>query len=115
MLSGPDAAFVFEEHESGPEILVFLAMGTAGLAKSVIDLVITIIKARTEGIKKGDHPCHPLELIVRRVHDGKEFREETVLRIGHRDVLDEPNIEQELKEALRKLLKDEPSSPRPKS
>lgn len=103
-----DSGFAFEEHESGPEILVYLALGTAGitLAKSIIDLVTAIIKARSEGIHKGDHPSHPLELIVRRVHNGQEFREETVLRIGHRDSLDETQIEQHLRDALQKLLKD---------
>ena len=116
-LAAMDSGFAFEEHESGPQMLVYLALGTAGItfAKSIIDLVTAIIKARSEGIRKGDHPSDPLELIVRRVHDEKEFREETVLRIGHRDVLDEPDIEQKLKEALRKLLKNEPSSPRPKT
>jgi hypothetical protein len=44
------------EHESGPELLVFLAAATAGLslAKSVIDVIAAIIKARVEGVKKGD-------------------------------------------------------------
>lgn len=91
-----------------------MAVATAGLslAKSVVDLVTAIIKARSEGIKKGDHPSEPLELIVRRIHDGDEFREETVLRIGHRDVLDEDAMEKQLKEALHKLLKDKPPTPR---
>jgi len=59
------------EHESGPELLVHLALVTAGvtLAKSVIDLVIAIIKARSEGIKQGDLPDCPVEIIVRRVYD----------------------------------------------
>ena len=62
--------FTFEEHESGPELLVFVAVVTAGisLAKSVIDLIVAIIKARSEGIKKGDHPASPLDLIVRRTY-----------------------------------------------
>ena len=108
-LSGPDGSFAFEEHESGPEILVYLAVTTAGLslAKSIVDLITAIIKARSEGIKKGDHPSEPLELIVRRVHDAQEFREETVLRIRHDDAVDEAKVERQLKDALRKLLKDE--------
>ncbi len=109
-LPGSDGSFAFEEHESGPEILVYLAVTTAGLslAKSIIDLITAITKARSEGIKKGDHPSEPLELIVRRVHDAQEFREETVLQIGHKDAVDEVKVEQQLKDALRKLLKDEP-------
>jgi hypothetical protein len=88
-LSGTDLEF--EEHESGPELLVYLAVATAGisLAKSVIDLITTIIKARADGIKAGDTPSAPLELIVRRVDRGSEFLEEVVLRVGHTDPLDE--------------------------
>jgi hypothetical protein len=51
-----------------------------------------------------------VELIVRRVHNRQEFREETVLRVGPKEALDETKIEQQLKDALRKLLKDEPPS-----
>src|SRR5437588_11355378 len=59
----------FEEHESGPELLVYLAVAAAGitLAKSIIELVTAIIKARSDGVKKGDRPDAPIELIVRRV------------------------------------------------
>lgn len=61
----PEAVFAFEEHESGPELLVYLAVATAGitLVKSVVDLVTAIIKARSEGIKKGDKPSDPVELM----------------------------------------------------
>ncbi len=113
---GSDGSFAFEEHESGPEILLYLAVTTAGLslAKSIVDLITAIIKARSEGIKKGDHPSEPLELIVRRVHDAQEFREETVLRIGHKDAVDEARVEQQLKDALRKLLKDKPTARTPR-
>ena len=57
-----NADFDYVEHESGPELLVYLAVGTAGLtlAKSLIDLTTTIIKARSEGIKKGDNPLNHL-------------------------------------------------------
>jgi hypothetical protein len=97
----------FEEHESGPELLVYLAVAAAGitLAKSVIDLVTTIIKARSEGIKKGDRPSAPLELIVRRVDRGSEFREEVVLRVGHTDLIDEKVIQQRINEALDRLVR----------
>jgi hypothetical protein len=58
-LSPSNAEFSFQEHESGPELLAYLAVTTAGitLAKSIIDLVIAIIKARSDGVKKGDHPA----------------------------------------------------------
>ena len=103
--SFPELEFV--EHESGRELLVYMAVATAGLtlAKSVIVLITAIVKARSEGVKKGDQPSDPLELIVRRTHDGAEFREEMVLRIDHNDPVDSKLIEKQVAEALRKLLK----------
>ena len=53
-------------------------------------------------------PADPLELIVRRVDDGREFREETILRIGHNDPVNPELIEKHVDEALRKLLKKVP-------
>lgn len=84
-----------------------MAVATAGLslAKSVIDLVTATIRARSEGVKKGDGPADPIELIVRRVDDAREIREEIVLRIGHNDFVDPKLIEKQVEEALRKLLK----------
>jgi len=83
----PKTSCQFEEHESGPDILVYLAVTTAGLtfAKSLIDLITAIIKARSEGIKKGDNRSEPLELIIRGFSKEGEFYRETVLRIppGH--------------------------------
>lgn len=106
-LSCGSEEMVFEEHESGPELLVYLAVSAAGitLAKSVVDLVTTIIKARAEGIKTGDTRSAPLELIVRRVDREGEFREEIVLRVGHTDPVDEKLVEQRLNEAIWRLAK----------
>jgi hypothetical protein len=72
----PDATYQIIEHESGPEILVYLAVTTAGLtlAKSIVDLVTAVIKARSDGIKKGDSPSAPLELIVRGYSQDDVFR-----------------------------------------
>jgi hypothetical protein len=94
------------EHESGPELLVYLALGTAGitLAKSVVDLVTTIIKARAEGVRKGDSPREPLEIIVRRTDEGGNFREEIVLRLSYQDRVDRKRIERELLKALGQLV-----------
>jgi hypothetical protein len=87
----------FEEHESGPELLVYVAVATAGvtLAASVINLVTAIIKARSEGVKKGDRPDEPIELIVRRVDDRAGLREETILRVGAGDRCRFPGRRQE--------------------
>lgn len=105
-IPGDDTTFSFQEHESGPELLVYFAVGTAGitLAKSVIDLITTIIKARSEGVKKGDRPSDPIELIVRRVEGGSEVRDEVVLRIGHKDPIDPEKIEKLLKDAVQRLI-----------
>lgn len=106
-LASSTAEIEFQEHESGPELLVHMALATAGLtlAKGVIDLITAIIKARSDGVKKGDRPDDPLELIVRRVDDGREYREEMVLRIGHNDPVAPKLIEKQVAEALGKLLK----------
>ncbi|MDO8663028.1 MAG: hypothetical protein Q7K98_07420 [Candidatus Omnitrophota bacterium] len=38
--------FVLECHESGPEIVIYLAKATVDLIKSIVDLIITLLKAR---------------------------------------------------------------------
>lgn len=101
-----DSELGFEEHESGPELLVYLAVATAGitLAKSVVDLITAIIKARSEGPKKRDTPADPIELIVRRVGDDRELHEEVVLRIGKQDHVDAKAIAKQLDESLHRLV-----------
>lgn len=96
----------FEEHESGPEILIYIAAATAGLSftKSIIDLIVIILKARSKGIEKGDNPTAPLELIVRRVQKAGEVQEEVVLRIGYHDIIKREEIEKDLKKSLSVLL-----------
>ncbi len=93
----------FEEHESGPEILVFLAVTTAGLtfAKSVVDLITAIIKARSEGIKKGDSPSDPLELIVRGHSKDGEYFEEMILRIPPHQIVTEKVIKDALAQSRK--------------
>lgn len=100
--------FSFEEHESGPELLVYFAVTTAGitLAKSIIDLLTAVIKARSEGIKKGDHPSHPVELIVRRLDSAGDLKEEVILRFGFGDSVDKAIIEKTLKKGLSKIVSE---------
>ena len=102
----PEHAEVIE-HESGPELLLYLAVtaGALSLAKSVVELVTEIFKARAAGIKKGDHPRDPLVLIVRRVDEKNEYREDVILRIGQSDVIDSGVIEKELNTAIQETLK----------
>jgi hypothetical protein len=109
-LAGADLADVHyqvEEHESGPEILVYLALAAAGLgfAKSIVELVTTIIKARSEGIKKGDRPSDPLELIVRGYRKDGEYFEETVLRIPPHQNITPKQIEDTLSKKTRQTQK----------
>ena len=106
-LAPADADFGFEKHESGPEILVYLAVTAAGvsLAKSVIDLITTIIKARSETCNKRDLPFKPVELIVRRVDERRGRTDEIILRLGQNEACDETVIEQKLMKALREIAK----------
>lgn len=102
------------EHENGPELLVYAAVATAGLAlaKSVIDLIVTILKARSEGIKKGDRPSDPLEVIVRRSMDGSRVDEEIILRVRHADAVHSDDVERRLIEAMKRL-RDQAEAPPP--
>jgi len=77
----PDIPVSFEEHESGPEIIVYVVSGI-NLTVSIINLITAIIKARSEGIKKGDTKREPLELIVRGTYEDGKYYEEKILRIN---------------------------------
>lgn len=101
--SSSESEFAFEEHESGPEILVYVAAGVS-LATSIINLVTTIIKARSEGVKKGDGPCSPVELVVRRTVGRDSVQDEVVLKYDHVDPVSAKVIEERLNEALGRLL-----------
>lgn len=106
-----DVAWSFEEHESGPEILLWLAATTAGFsfAKSVVDLITAIVKARAEGIKKGDGPSAPVEIIVRLVDD-REYHETKVIQLDPTDRVDAELIERALNQSLDQLSLPEPRS-----
>ena len=101
-----DSVASFEEHESGPEILVYVALGTAviSLTANVINLVTTIIKARSDGIKKGDRPSEPLELVVRTVDLKGGFIEEQILHINSSNPPDTNTIEETLNHAVNRML-----------
>lgn len=97
-LRGASHDWRYLEHESGPELLVWLALGTAGitLAKSVVEMVTAIIKARSEGIKAGDTAREPVEVIVRSMNADGTVREERVLRFAP----DDPVVAQQIAQAL---------------
>ena len=104
--SSQDMQLSFQEHESGPELLVYIALGTAGitLAKSIVDLITAIIKARSEGIKRGDRPDAPIELIVRGFDDSGKIIEEIVLRLESRDPVKRELIEKTLQKKVSTML-----------
>jgi hypothetical protein len=90
------------EHETGPEILVVLTVLAAGLGftKSIVELITAIIKARSEGIKRGDPHREPLELIVRGYEEDGKFFQETVLRISPESSVTPKQIETALKKGI---------------
>jgi hypothetical protein len=103
-LGRTDIEFALQEHETGPEILAYVVLGI-GLLKEVIGLATAIIKARSEGIKRGDHPDATLHLIVRRVH-AEEIRDVEVLAIEHSDKVETVQLSDQLNTAVRELLAD---------
>ncbi|MCJ7533092.1 MAG: hypothetical protein MUO64_18985 [Anaerolineales bacterium] len=104
--SHPSKDLAFEEHESGPEILVWLSLVIAGvsLTANVINLVTAIIKARTEGIKHGDRPSEPLELILRGFDEDGKMKEEKILRINSLHDVSEDLIEKTLLNSANKMI-----------
>lgn len=103
----------WHEHESGPELLVWIPFVTAGIALSaaVINLIVSILKARSDGIKAGDRPREPLELVVRTSRPGDGVVEEKVLRFNPDDPVHAAVVSKALNEAARKML---PPAPTPK-
>jgi hypothetical protein len=72
--------FVLESHESGPEIIVYLALVTASatLTKAIIDLIITIIK----GLSNEDRKQPPrIKISKKRIIKG-EIQEENLIEIN---------------------------------
>jgi hypothetical protein len=104
--SHPSTESFFQEHESGPELLVYLSLGAAGisLSASVINLVTAIIKARSEGIKRGDYPSAPLELIVLGFNKSGNLEEEKILKIDSNDNVTKELIGQSLNNSLSKMI-----------
>jgi hypothetical protein len=100
-----DGEFCFIEHESGPEVLVYITLIAAGitLAKSVIDLITAIIKARSEGAKKGDRHGYPVELVVRGFDDDK-VKEEIVFRFDSHDPVDREFVKESLEKKVSSML-----------
>jgi hypothetical protein len=92
-------AFVLESHESGPEIIVYLTLVSASaiLAKSVIDLITTIIKALSS-----EHRKQPprIKISKRQIIKGN-IEEETLIEI---DIPISKGIEKQLEEKIMKAI-----------
>jgi hypothetical protein len=99
---------VMEEHESGPEILVWLAVvaGTLNLATSIVNLVTAIVKARSEGIRKGDDRRDPVEIVVRGENRKGLYCEQQVLIVHAGKKLDEQRFHRQLDQAILELFGD---------
>jgi hypothetical protein len=109
--------FEFEEHETGPEVLVYLAVTTAGLglAKSIIEFVTAIIKARSEGRKKGDRHDDPVTIVVRRLKGRDSLAEERLITFHQNEPVSEDLIERIILDGSERLLKaEEPKKREPK-
>jgi len=104
--------FRFLQHETGPEIIVKLAVAAAslGLAKSVIELVTAIIKARSDGQKKGDKKHDPIEVIIRGFDKDKKIFDESVLQIPPGEVVPSSVVKQALIEGIQKHIPTPPST-----
>ncbi|MEA5026967.1 hypothetical protein SDC9_117196 [bioreactor metagenome] len=96
--------FDFVEHESGPEIVAWIALGTAGftLAKSVIDLVTAIINARAKGRERGDRPDGKLVLIVRDSHRTDASTEKFVMEIYDKELVSSKQVATAIEKGLQK-------------
>ncbi len=107
-LAGTPHDFDYLEHESGPELLTWIADGVT-IATPVVTTIVAIAKARRLGVKRGDAPGDPIELIVRRAEDGDGVREETVLRLASSDSVDPEQIKALLEGAATRLGQRNPS------
>lgn len=99
---------VFEEHESGPEVLLWLAVaaGSLNLATSIINLVTAAIRARSDGLKKGDDRDGPLEVIIRGVQTDDQYIERQVLYIESQTSIDGAEIHDTLDQAISEMFGD---------
>lgn len=109
--------FEYIEHESGPEIIAYISLSASGLllAKSIIELVTTIIKARFEGQKHGDgHKGNPVTLIIRKTINGKEVIEEQIMTFNQSDKVSEEIVKNLLSEGYKNLKFKENSNKKSK-
>jgi hypothetical protein len=90
---------VLIEHESGPEILVYLQItaGTIMLSAAIINLITAIINSR-----KRTKPGSYFELIVRKFDKEGNVKEEKIIKTDKG--IDENNIKSLLEDRINKLI-----------
>ena len=95
--------FVLEQHESGPEIIAYLALVTVPLTfvKSIIDLIVIIIK----GLSKEHRKQLPHIKISKRQIIRGNIEEETLMEI---DIPISRSIEKLLEEKLKQAINKNP-------
>ncbi|MFZ0052615.1 MAG: hypothetical protein WAK96_12650 [Desulfobaccales bacterium] len=64
-------------------------------------------RGESEGIKKGDYPSAPVELIVRKVGTDDKIIEEKVLRFVYKDAINTEEIEKALIKAIEKITQND--------
>jgi hypothetical protein len=69
------------EHETGPEVVVYIVTGVAFIT-SLINLVAAILKACSDGQKKGDKPCNQLIIVIRGFNTDNVFYEKQILKVN---------------------------------
>ncbi len=91
--------FVLEQHESGPEIVLYLALATASvtLAKSVIDLITTIVKGVSNEQRK--HPTQ-IKISKKQIVKGK-IEEENLIEI---DIPISKDMEKQLRKRIKQAI-----------
>ena len=99
----------YVEHESGPELLLYLGLGAAALGlareslslvKSAIELVTAVVKARSEGRKQGDSQHGPLVIVVRGFNPDGSFYEKQALQAD----LQSPPTKKAVEESLTGVI-----------
>lgn len=103
----PESENQIIEHENGPEVIAWIALATASISflQSTISLITEILKARQEGISKGDHPNNSLKVIVRGFDKKGRLREEEIVEVNSSELLDKKTIERTLNKSLKEFKK----------
>jgi hypothetical protein len=100
--------FIFEEHESGPEILVWVAAISSiiSISANIINLITAIIKSRNVGIKMGDRPQSLVELNLRYLDKEGNLRNETILKINASENIINESVKLLLEQSLQQILQE---------